>query len=131
MGNVICGGRRHQDPSAIPLTLSTVIKTPRMLPMAIANAYSRTWVPHKEAPVSEAANESWTGLQGKASRTHLRMRAMVSFLSLPWNGSDPVSISNCRATQNGESEGPDCPGGQQRAGMAKRNRSSFIPIPTR
>ena len=26
---------------------------------------------------------------------------MVSFLSFPWNGSDPVSISNCRATQNG------------------------------
>ena len=26
---------------------------------------------------------------------------MVSFLSLPWNGSDPVSITNCRATQNG------------------------------
>lgn len=25
---------------------------------------------------------------------------MVSFLSFPWNGRDPVSISNCRATHN-------------------------------
>ena len=43
--------------------------------------------------------------------THLRMRAMVSFLSFPWNGSDPVSISNCRATQNGSkcSDQPHCP----------------------
>ena len=29
---------------------------------------------------------------------------MVSFLSFPWNGSDPVSISNCRGTQNKEGE---------------------------
>lgn len=43
--------------------------------------------------------------------THLRMRAMVSFLSFPWNGSDPVSISNCRATQNRSkcSDQPHCP----------------------
>lgn len=43
--------------------------------------------------------------------THLRMRAMVSFLSFPWNGSDPVSISNCRATENGSkcSDQPHCP----------------------
>lgn len=31
----------------------------------------------------------------------MRTRAMVSFLSFPWNGKDPVSISNCGATQNG------------------------------
>lgn len=27
--------------------------------------------------------------------SHFRMRFIVSFLSFPWNGSDPVSISNC------------------------------------
>lgn len=31
---------------------------------------------------------------------HLRINAMVSLRSFPWNGNDPVSISNCRATEN-------------------------------
>ena len=53
--------------------------------------------------------------------THLRMRAMVSFLSFPWNGSDPVSISNCRATQNRSkcSDQPPLPSGETQTGSVR------------
>lgn len=37
---------------------------------------------------------------GGGTHTHLRIRAIVSFLSFPWNGRDPVSISNCRTKES-------------------------------
>lgn len=46
---------------------------------------------------------------------------MVSFLSFPWNGSDPVSISNCRATQNRSkcSDQPPLPSGETQTGSVR------------
>lgn len=46
---------------------------------------------------------------------------MVSFLSLPWNGRDPVSISNCGDTEGAQAaekalEAPCCPGDGARRG---------------
>lgn len=56
---------------------------------------------------------------------------MVSFLSLPWNGKDPVSISNCRTTQNGtvSARAEDGAAGSPR--RARCNRGSAVGSPDR
>lgn len=59
---------------------------------------------------------------------------MVSFLSFPWNGSDPVSISNCRATQNRSkcSDQPHCPVERpRRAACARVHAAIRSPGPLR
>lgn len=81
--------------------------TPPTGTITSASSCFTTWASKTEALDIRRCSQLW-GVPGVAAPTHLRMRAMVSFLSFPWNGSDPVSISNCKGTQDGEcSDGQD------------------------
>lgn len=51
---------------------------------------------------------------------------MVSFLSFPWNGSDPVSISNCKGTQDRESA---CSDGREAAAESSRQPNATRSFP--
>lgn len=75
--------------------------TPPTGTITSASSCFTTWASKTEALDIRRCSQLW-GVPGVGAPTHLRMRAMVSFLSFPWNGSDPVSISNCKGTQDGE-----------------------------
>ena len=110
-GSLVWGGRAHQSPRG-PLPAGHALYLclhhyrqgllPTLLPRL------RLWAAGGAAGAGGFPQGGWslqkapTGI-GWALPTHLRMRAMVSFLSFPWNGRDPVSISNCRDTAQGES----------------------------